>query len=90
MFLGIGLSSLCLRNYVNPNQKPLFDEDDPRWIGAWWMGPPIIGLFIFLCSLLIMIFPQKLPQQSKNKRNDYEDIDNQPRVKKLTKFRARK
>ena len=74
--------------YVIPNQKPPFDEDDPRWIGAWWMGPPIIGLLIFLCSLIIMLFPQKLPKSSKSRRTAYEDIDKE--VKKFMKFRARK
>ena len=75
---------------MNPNQKPLFDEDDPRWIGAWWMGPPIIGLLIFLSSLIIMLFPQKLPKQSNYKRTDYEDIDKVISEKKFMKTRATK
>ncbi len=34
--------------------------DDPRWIGAWWGGFIICGLFLFLSSLFMFGFPQSL------------------------------
>lgn len=36
--VGFSLASYCLKIYVEPNLKPLIQNDDPRWIGAWWMG----------------------------------------------------
>ena len=41
--LGFFLGSFCLRTYVHPGVDPGFSEGDPRWVGAWWLGYPIIG-----------------------------------------------
>lgn len=60
-FFGMGLASICLRIFVNPLQSPSFNEDDPRWIGAWWIGPPLIALLILVMSLAVMLFPTRLP-----------------------------
>lgn len=30
-------------------------------MGAWWLGFMIFGLFIILCSILILAFPRELP-----------------------------
>ena len=38
--LGFLLAGACLRTYDIPSITPDFDEKDPRWIGAWWLGPP--------------------------------------------------
>ena len=79
--LGLGLASICLNIYVNPNQKPTFSEDDLRWVGAWWIGPLVIGFLIFVCSLVIMLFPRRLPQPD-NQRTD-ADVVEEARVKKF-------
>ena len=42
-------------------QSPDFNEDDPRWIGAWWIGPPIIGFLILSQAVPVMLFPSRLP-----------------------------
>ena len=82
--LGLGLASICLNIYVNPNQRPTFSEDDLRWVGAWWIGPLVIGFLIFVCSLVIMLFPRRLPQPD-NQRTD-ADIVEEARVKKFMKL----
>ena len=46
--LGFMLGAFCLRTYVYPSQNVLIEEGDPEWIGAWWLGFPIIGILIFL------------------------------------------
>ena len=57
----MGLAAVCLKTYVNPFKDPNFDEDDPRWIGAWWLGPTIIAMLIFGAAMIITLFPQRLP-----------------------------
>ena len=82
-FLGLGLASICLNIYVNPTQRPSFGEDDPRWIGAWWIGPPFIGIFIFTCSLAVMLFPQRLPKPKNRQCTDVDAITLRMSYKKL-------
>ena len=50
--------------------SPPFDEDDYRWIGAWWLGLPIIASLLLLFSLLIMLFPRRLPIKDANHTTD--------------------
>lgn len=56
--VGFSLASYCLKVYVEPTLTPLIQNDDPRWIGAWWAGwfiqaaillvlAPIVGEFLF-------------------------------------------
>ena len=44
--LGYMLGGFCLKTYVYPSQEVPFDEKDIQWIGAWWLGFPIIGCLI--------------------------------------------
>ena len=67
---GIGLAATCLKHYVVPNDPPDFGEDDPRWVGAWWMGTPILGGITTVLALLIMIFPRRLPIYDSSYRNE--------------------
>ncbi|KAJ6223460.1 hypothetical protein RDWZM_002005 [Blomia tropicalis] len=41
--LGFILSSICLSFYENPFMDPGITRNDPRWIGAWWLGFIILG-----------------------------------------------
>lgn len=36
--LGYMLSAYTLTNFIEPNLTPTITNEDPRWIGAWWMG----------------------------------------------------
>ena len=36
------LGAKCLSTYVIPGEDVDIDTKDPRWIGAWWIGFPII------------------------------------------------
>ena len=62
--LGFSLATFCLKTYDIPSKSVDFDEKDPKWIGAWWLGFPIIGFLIFLFSLPLLLFPQRLPRQN--------------------------
>ena len=35
--------------------------EDPRWIGAWWLGYLVGGSFLCLTSVLFLGFPHELP-----------------------------
>jgi hypothetical protein len=36
--IGYALASLCLKIYISPSLTPTVTMDDPRWLGAWWLG----------------------------------------------------
>ena len=36
--IGYALASLCLKFYISPSLTPTVGTDDPRWLGAWWLG----------------------------------------------------
>ena len=38
-----------------------FDEDNPLWIGAWWKGCVIVGVFLLIVSPLLTLFPGEIP-----------------------------
>lgn len=51
--LGFLLGTVCLRTYVNIGEAVTIEEGDPNFIGAWWLGFPIIGLLIFIFAGMI-------------------------------------
>lgn len=36
--LGFMLSAYTLTKFIDPTLTPTITNEDPRWIGAWWMG----------------------------------------------------
>ncbi|EDW69299.1 solute carrier organic anion transporter family member 74D [Drosophila virilis] len=56
---GFIVGSFCTRWYVN-FANPGFDASDPRWIGAWWLGPVAIGSLMLLASIAMFSFPKQL------------------------------
>ncbi|XP_016986062.1 solute carrier organic anion transporter family member 74D isoform X2 [Drosophila rhopaloa] len=56
---GFIFGSFCTRLYVNIS-NPGFDATDPRWIGAWWLGPVAIGSLMLLASIAMFSFPKQL------------------------------
>lgn len=63
---GFIVGSFCTRWYVNFS-NPGFDPSDPRWIGAWWLGPVVIGSLMMLSSIAMFSFPKQL--RGKRKTN---------------------
>ncbi|CAN7946077.1 unnamed protein product, partial [Ixodes pacificus] len=48
--------------------KPDMRVEDPRWIGAWWVGYLVIGTGILLSVLPMFFFPKKIrPKAAANK-----------------------
>ncbi|CAN8018133.1 hypothetical protein HPB47_021757 [Ixodes persulcatus] len=66
--VGFFLSSLCLSYPEDLNDKPDMRVEDPRWIGAWWVGYLVIGTGILLSLLPMFFFPKKIrPKAAANK-----------------------
>ncbi|KAG1686291.1 Solute carrier organic anion transporter family member 1A4 [Nymphon striatum] len=64
IWLNIGASylddNLATQTTVLFIVDPGFDESDPRWIGAWWIGFVVIGIQCILVGILMGIFPKNL------------------------------
>ncbi|KAL7853648.1 hypothetical protein AOLI_G00204920 [Acnodon oligacanthus] len=64
--LGYLMGSFLLRYYVDFNTltgEPPLRRDDPRWVGAWWLGFLLAGTFLFLTSLPYLFFPRSMTTQ---------------------------
>ena len=58
--LGFILGSLCTRLYVDLSAEPQITPDNPRWVGAWWLGLVLISSLLVLASLAMFSFPKRL------------------------------
>ncbi|KAM7355163.1 organic anion transporting polypeptide 74D isoform 1-T1 [Cochliomyia hominivorax] len=89
---GFIVGSVCTRWYVNFT-NPGFDASDPRWIGAWWLGPVVIGSLMLISSIAMFSFPKQLrgkkqpPPQvlSGEKTADQAEPEEKPRLKDFPK-----
>ncbi|XP_067645315.1 solute carrier organic anion transporter family member 74D isoform X2 [Eurosta solidaginis] len=92
---GFIVGSFCTRWYVNFS-NPGFDANDPRWIGAWWLGPVGIGSLMMLSSIAMFSFPKQL--RGKRKPNGTEgknvgaeetvanaEVDDKPKLRDFPK-----
>ncbi|XP_036335831.1 solute carrier organic anion transporter family member 74D-like [Rhagoletis pomonella] len=92
---GFIVGSFCTRWYVNFS-NPEFDASDPRWIGAWWLGPVGIGSLMMLSSIAMFSFPKQLrgkrkPSAVEAKENVVEEtaataeVDEKPKLRDFPK-----
>ena len=59
--LGYFLANVCLKLYVIPGMEVTIKEGDPNWIGAWWLGFPVIGTCIVIFAGNFIFLPKKCP-----------------------------
>lgn len=65
--IGFYLSSLALKYYENPFSPPNgLEINDPRWIGAWWIGFLVSGFLMLLLAIPLSCFPREF-KKNKNK-----------------------
>ncbi|KAG1676861.1 Solute carrier organic anion transporter family member 3A1 [Nymphon striatum] len=64
---GIFYASKFLSLYQTPSVDPGFDEEDLRWVGAWWIGFIVMGIQCFIIGILMGMFPQSLKSLGSNK-----------------------
>ncbi|XP_020712743.1 LOW QUALITY PROTEIN: solute carrier organic anion transporter family member 4A1 [Ceratitis capitata] len=60
--IGYALASFCLRLYIAPQLQPVINNNDPRWLGAWWLGWLLLGSTLFLSGILFTMLPKELPR----------------------------
>lgn len=41
---GYIFASYAVGNFIEPNVTPLISNEDPRWVGAWWLGKNEVNL----------------------------------------------
>lgn len=70
--VGYSLSAYCLKFYVNPDLHPKINDEDPRWIGAWWIGYIVCAFALFVFVPIISAFPKTLPRAAL--RRKYEAL----------------
>lgn len=88
--MGYALASFCLRMYISPTLTPIITNNDPRWLGAWWLGWIILGITLFVSSIFLTMFPKELPRaaarrmlkKEKQKKNN-KDLKDVPEESEL-------
>ncbi|XP_042216210.1 solute carrier organic anion transporter family member 74D-like isoform X2 [Homarus americanus] len=58
---GFFIGGRCLSIWIDLSKEPNIDKEDPRWLGAWWLGFVFIGFALVITSLPLFLFPRKLP-----------------------------
>jgi len=73
--LGYMLGAKCLTTYVYPGLEPDYDETDPRWIGAWWIGFPVIATLLLIFSIPLCLFPERLPREDTDANKEAKEME---------------
>lgn len=68
--LGYSVASYSLKLFVSPKLHPKITDDDPRWIGAWWLGYVFFGLAMVFLSPIICMFPKMLPRGALRRKEE--------------------
>lgn len=69
--LGFLLSSEALKYYENPFAAPQgLTPEDPRWVGAWWVGFLVFGSLLALCGIPLAFFPREFKKVSESEQSD--------------------
>lgn len=61
---GFLLGAFCTSLYADLSTDPVMDTNNPRWVGAWWLGLVGISVTLLLASVPMFAFPKKLPGSS--------------------------
>ncbi|CAI6359620.1 unnamed protein product [Macrosiphum euphorbiae] len=61
---GFLLGALCTSLYADLSNEPNMDTNNPRWVGAWWLGLVGISATLLLASVPMFAFPKRLPGPS--------------------------
>ena len=72
--MGFILGFACLNLYIDPSLHPVIDQQDPRWLGAWWLGWLILGSLLALFTFLIAMFPRELEQPASKETKKVDKV----------------
>ena len=62
--VGFGLGSAFLTLYVNPWEETNLTEDDPAWVGAWWIPFVLTAVVAVFLAIPFLMFPKWLPDST--------------------------
>ncbi|XP_022217796.2 solute carrier organic anion transporter family member 74D-like [Drosophila obscura] len=83
--IGYSLAAVCLRMYIEPTMEPLIAREDPRWLGAWWLGWLILSGMSLIAALVMFMFPKELPSTRERRvKNRQTDSKGETDVKELS------
>ncbi|XP_002138793.2 solute carrier organic anion transporter family member 74D-like [Drosophila pseudoobscura] len=68
--IGYSLAAICLRMYIEPTMEPLIAKEDPRWLGAWWLGWLVLSVMSLIAALVLFMFPKELPSARKRRMDN--------------------
>ncbi|XP_051170810.1 solute carrier organic anion transporter family member 74D [Leptopilina boulardi] len=88
--VGFVLGYACLSLYINPTLHPVITKEDPRWLGAWWLGWIILGTTMAMFAVFIAMFPRHLPKSntsSKKPQIGEEPLKHDCSPKKMEKIK---
>ncbi|KAF7991150.1 hypothetical protein HCN44_002712 [Aphidius gifuensis] len=98
--IGFQFSAITLSKFILLNSTPSITPNDPRWLGAWWLGWIVFSVIIFIMACIMMCFPKTLPRaearrllalrinQSNDNNNDKNNNNNDTNkeVKEVVSF----
>jgi len=61
---GFLLGALCTSLYADLSNEANINTNNPRWVGAWWLGLVGISVTLLLASVPMFAFPKRLPGPS--------------------------
>ena len=59
--IGYGFGSVFLSIYVDPWSSTSLIQNNPLWVGAWWIPFIIIAIALFVLAIPFLMFPRYLP-----------------------------
>lgn len=68
--IGYTMASFFLKLYVAPDLHPKITDEDPRWIGAWWIGYFVFGIILLAVAPIISTFPKMLPREAERRKEE--------------------
>ncbi|CAL8318736.1 unnamed protein product [Lota lota] len=68
--MGFMLGSFCAKVYVDIGSVDLdsvtINDQDSRWVGAWWLGFLVTGTIILLSAVPFFFLPKSMPKQGQD------------------------
>lgn len=86
--IGYSLASFCLKLYISPTLTPTVTTQDPRWLGAWWLGWAILGVPLFIFASFLALFPKELPRAHARKKLKLQQSVENPETELPASFKG--
>ena len=51
------------------NFRISIDDTHENWVGAWWLGPMLLGFFGMISSITVLLLPRVIPDTEKYRKD---------------------